>query len=451
MSAKINADNEEKKRLEEYINLLTGNLLATQDQMRSMWKKKTADSPTRTERQFTDLTNAHIQFIKVFEENLKKLKGKDVNFDDIRKETEKGMANYLQSLEKTSKTPNLPVEDIQYARNMRISIGKTIVEIEKLEEQRPKAHQKPDHWFLKGLKKAFRILGNIISLGTVPLYSYIKNRQQKLVSSTLESAKLSIGELEHEKKRDADFSKIEPKFSKDDIKLFNDSPKDFIKKITDNVEKISPEEQATLIAGFLRNAKGLDKKQVGELIGKAENKLILNEYVKQFYFEKKNLSDAMRSFLGAFQIPGEGQVVDRILQPFSEEYNKQNPGVFKNNDYTDLLTISITLLNTDLHNPSVKTKMTPEQFIANFKGAVCDVEFNKTFSGRVGSKEYLAYKAEKYAEFKKDFNEKFQASSYPEMLKEIYADIKKNEIKLKTSAAPIPESSPESAPRPKPK
>jgi len=46
------------------------------------------------------------------------------------------------------------------------------------------------------------------------------------------------------------------------------------------------------------------------------------------------------------------------MEKFAERYLKCNPGSFKSADVAYVLAYSVIMLNTDLHNPQVKKKMT---------------------------------------------------------------------------------------------
>ena len=84
---------------------------------------------------------------------------------------------------------------------------------------------------------------------------------------------------------------------------------------------------------------------------------VLHEYVDNMEFEKMEFDDAIRHFLGGFRLPGEAQKIDRIMEKFAERYSKQNPSVFATADTAFILAFSIIMLNTDLHNPSIKEEV----------------------------------------------------------------------------------------------
>jgi hypothetical protein len=144
------------------------------------------------------------------------------------------------------------------------------------------------------------------------------------------------------------------------------------------------------VATFLRVAPGLPKENTGAFLGElgkdnpsfeADSKVfhreVLECYVRSFELRGQTVLNCMRIFLSAFRLPGEAQQIDRILVSFSE-YCHENcvegaSGLLENPEVTYLLTFSIIMLNTDLHNPNVRPdrKMTIDQFVKNntFYGA----------------------------------------------------------------------------------
>lgn len=106
------------------------------------------------------------------------------------------------------------------------------------------------------------------------------------------------------------------------------------------------------------------------------------------------LSLTNRQFLWSFRLPGEAQKIDRMMECFAQRYCQLNPNIFTNTgiveihansvrtSYTILfskwlpcvadtcyvLSFAIIMLNTSLHNPSVKEKPTVEQFISMNRG-----------------------------------------------------------------------------------
>ncbi|ACI64564.1 ArfGEF, partial [Thalassiosira pseudonana CCMP1335] len=135
------------------------------------------------------------------------------------------------------------------------------------------------------------------------------------------------------------------------------------------------------MARFLyENKERLDKTQVGEVLGKEPDAAfgfflrVLYHYVDQMKFEGLKFDDAIRLFLSGFRLPGEAQKIDRIMEKFAERFTRQNSDVFPSADTAFILAFSVIMLNTDLHNPSIKPerRMTLESFIRNNKGISAD-------------------------------------------------------------------------------
>ena len=104
-------------------------------------------------------------------------------------------------------------------------------------------------------------------------------------------------------------------------------------------------------------------------------------------FENKPIDEALRVFMTLFRLPGEGQKIDRILMSFGHVYASVNQpvalmlsGAWSGCDYTfeerlirgasaaHILSYAIMMLNTDLHNSSVKGSMSMKDFKRNCRG-----------------------------------------------------------------------------------
>nr|XP_009401918.1 PREDICTED: brefeldin A-inhibited guanine nucleotide-exchange protein 2-like [Musa acuminata subsp. malaccensis] len=151
------------------------------------------------------------------------------------------------------------------------------------------------------------------------------------------------------------------------ISLFNQKPKKGIEFLI-NAKKVgdSPEE----IAAFLKSASGLNKTLIGDYLGEREDLSlkVMHAYVDSFDFEGMKFDEAIRCFLQGFRLPGEAQKIDRIMEKFAERYCKCNPKAFTSADTAYVLAYSVIMLNTDAHNPMVKNKMSPDDFIRNNRG-----------------------------------------------------------------------------------
>lgn len=139
---------------------------------------------------------------------------------------------------------------------------------------------------------------------------------------------------------------------------------------------------------FLSNKDKLDKTQIGEALGREPDAAfiksveesetggpgfwfnILYHYIDAMNFSGMVFDEAIRLFLSGFRLPGEAQKIDRIMEKFAARYILQNDNVFPLADTAFILAFSVIMLNTDLHNPSIKPerRMTCESFIRNNRG-----------------------------------------------------------------------------------
>lgn len=134
---------------------------------------------------------------------------------------------------------------------------------------------------------------------------------------------------------------------------------------------------------------GIPQEVVGEIIGGIDNPnyCTLYEYVMIFSDKWKGLStnrnnnirlnsngqlpveEALRDILSHFKLPGEGQVISRIMTCISYAYVQASTAVIKHHQVCNGLMFAIVMLNTDLHNKAIKTqRMTKDTFFNNTKG-----------------------------------------------------------------------------------
>ncbi|KAF1745191.1 hypothetical protein MXB_4086, partial [Myxobolus squamalis] len=163
------------------------------------------------------------------------------------------------------------------------------------------------------------------------------------------------------------------------------------------------------IAMFFHQEERLDPNQIGQVLGHAElNWLsVMHKYVELIDIKDMDFLPALRLFLYKFRLPGEGQKIDRLMEKFASHYCESNPNseYFMVADVAYLLAYSIIMLTTDLHNPTVKHKISSSQYI----------EMNHNPDGTPNfPDEYLLF---------------------------IYDSIKKKEIKLKSNNSKTPFSS----------
>lgn len=146
-------------------------------------------------------------------------------------------------------------------------------------------------------------------------------------------------------------------------KRFNMDPKKGVEYLIEHdILERTPES----IANFLLEGEGLNKTAIGNYLGERNefNMKVLDSYVNLHNFSDSILVQALRQFLYSFRLPGEAQKIDRMMEKFAIRYCQQNPGVFDDTDTCFVLSFAIIMLNTSLHNPSVREKPTLEKFIS---------------------------------------------------------------------------------------
>ncbi|ETV92752.1 hypothetical protein, variant 1 [Aphanomyces invadans] len=181
----------------------------------------------------------------------------------------------------------------------------------------------------------------------------------------------------------------------DAIATFNKKPSAGIQLLVQHDFLPSPLTPVAL-ARFLRSLpRGMDKTVVGQVLGalgkahaapsggsprskKANAPLhdtvefhaqLRVAYVETFNFDGMPLVDALRTFLSAFRLPGEAQQIDRILETFATHVYAEcrERDLFGCVDVAYLLSFSIIMLNTDLHNANIRPekKMSVADFLKN--------------------------------------------------------------------------------------
>ncbi|XP_037027767.1 PH and SEC7 domain-containing protein-like isoform X4 [Bradysia coprophila] len=124
---------------------------------------------------------------------------------------------------------------------------------------------------------------------------------------------------------------------------------------------------AVRLAKRLYGLDGFKKSDVSRHLSKNNDfsRVVADEYLKYFNFEKSTLDESLRQFLQQFSLSGETQERERVLVHFSRRYLDCNPGTYNSQDAVHTLTCAIMLLNTDLHGQNIGRKMTCAEFIDN--------------------------------------------------------------------------------------
>ena len=162
---------------------------------------------------------------------------------------------------------------------------------------------------------------------------------------------------------------------------FNFKPKNGIKFLTTNKLIPDPEtnykEHVKGIVEFLKTTPTLDKTTIGEFLG-ANVKLnidVLFEFIDQYDMKDKNYVGSLKMVLQGFRLPGEGQIVDRIMERFGEKFVSDNPNGSDgcqgemSAECVYLLSYATMMMQTSLHNPNAaKSRMDVEAFAKMIKG-----------------------------------------------------------------------------------
>jgi len=153
--------------------------------------------------------------------------------------------------------------------------------------------------------------------------------------------------------------------------LFNESKFDEAFKYLEE-EKFIEQIDAYNVAKFL-NTPGLDKVSFFHLFlsdlpqtilgvylckRKPFNESVLDEYFGLFQYSNINFVDCVRQLLESFRIPGEAQIMERLMDVFSKHYqqraDKEQKEIFLDLDAVYLAAFSIPFLNTQLYHKNIK-------------------------------------------------------------------------------------------------
>lgn len=97
-----------------------------------------------------------------------------------------------------------------------------------------------------------------------------------------------------------------------------------------------------------------------------------------FEYKDLRIDQALRTIFKSCNIPGEAQVIDRVVSMFAHAYFTEN-NFIKDESAAYVLSFSIILLNTDLHTDSIKTKMPLKSYIRNLKGVNGGEDFDEAY------------------------------------------------------------------------
>jgi len=162
------------------------------------------------------------------------------------------------------------------------------------------------------------------------------------------------------------------KARKDAVLKFNTKPKlaiEYLREHANMTNLCSPEDFSGWLYEWIEK---LSKKKIGEFLGGAGEyeKEALRCFLGYHDFTDLSIDGGLRQLLKTFRLPGEAQVIDRILEAFATRFATCNPNKYSSTDCIYILSFSIIMLNTDLHSSSIPEhkKMTLEEFVRNNRG-----------------------------------------------------------------------------------
>ena len=154
------------------------------------------------------------------------------------------------------------------------------------------------------------------------------------------------------------------------VARFNEEPKAGIAYLVSQGIISSPDDHVQ-VARFLKGTTRVSKKVLGDFLSKKANEGLLKAFIGRFGFHQKRLDEALRELLSTFRLPGESQLIERIVEAFTEKFCADNgSGDIADKDAAYTLTYAIIMLNTDQYNPSIKpqNRMTSDAFARNLRG-----------------------------------------------------------------------------------
>ncbi|KAK4494195.1 hypothetical protein PRZ48_014493 [Zasmidium cellare] len=162
---------------------------------------------------------------------------------------------------------------------------------------------------------------------------------------------------------------------------FNESPKGGIAFLASQGIIDDPNDPHS-VTSFLKGTTRIDKRVLGEFISKRSNEAILDAFMDHFDFQHLRVDEALREILSSFRLPGESQLIERIVTVFAGKYfEAAKPEHIVEQDAVYILTYAIIMLNTELYNPNMKSaqRMTAEGFAKNLRGVNGGKDFDAEY------------------------------------------------------------------------
>lgn len=174
--------------------------------------------------------------------------------------------------------------------------------------------------------------------------------------------------------------------------VLNENPKLGIKALAEN-GFIKDADNIDEVAHFFFSKSGrLNKKVLGEFLAKPSNTELFKKFMDLFDFADLRVDEALRLLLKAFRLPGESQQIERVVEIFASKYVADQPPltgdeeeevVRPDRDSVFILSYSVIMLNTDLHNPQVKQHMFLEDYKRNVRGINNGKDFPEWYLSKI--------------------------------------------------------------------
>ncbi|KAI5181622.1 hypothetical protein NEOKW01_1798 [Nematocida sp. AWRm80] len=129
--------------------------------------------------------------------------------------------------------------------------------------------------------------------------------------------------------------------------------------VIEQIKRIYPKEPAVQTARYLRVHPETNLLVLGKYLGKEKNKEFLVSFCQSFNFLEMDLISALRVFLLSFNLPGEGQQIERIIYEFCKKYSEDRKQHF---DTVLSISMAVIILNTSIHNVNTVKKISIEDF-----------------------------------------------------------------------------------------
>ncbi|CAJ0942598.1 unnamed protein product, partial [Mesorhabditis belari] len=216
----------------------------------------------------------------------------------------------------------------------------------------------------------------------------IRKRKMELIEE-IQSLKNEMHEIDSELETlyyVDDGSKSKSKLMSQGKKKFNQEPEKGLQwMIERGLLSPTPSDVAQWLYKCTTEIKGVSKAAIGDYLGLNDPFVleVLQKYCEFHSLAEMHIVDALRLFLASFRLPGESQKIDRIIEKFAAHYTKANPTIFKSPDVCYILAYSCVMLNTLLHNPSVKDKPSFERFLSMNRDFVTSGDIQQSMLGNI--------------------------------------------------------------------